>query len=126
MTEATAVALRWLLDCTSATTTTARLATAAASSHTSVDLVVPSCSARCLVPPESCGQLIHHTQVRTMATVTVQLTSGISRGVARTATTIPAASPVDRLMSVRRGDSNRAEPEWTMVFPALMPSMLLC
>ena len=42
ITEAVAVALRWLLDCTSATTTTARLATAAASSHRSLDLVLLS------------------------------------------------------------------------------------
>lgn len=110
-TEATAVAFCWLLDCTRATTTTARLATAAASSHISVDLVVPSCSARRFVPSESCGELIHHTQLRTTATVTVQLTSGSSRGVATKPTIAPVTSPADRLISASRADSSRPEAD---------------
>jgi hypothetical protein len=50
ITDATVVASRGPLDCTSATTTTARLAIAAASSPTSVDFVLCSCSARRSVP----------------------------------------------------------------------------
>jgi hypothetical protein len=102
----------------------ARLATAAASSHTSVDLVVFSSSARRSVPSESCGQLIHHTQVRMTATVTVHATSGSSRGVARSATIAPAASPVDRLMSVRRAESRRPELSFRPDVRRLMASTL--
>jgi hypothetical protein len=100
----------------------ARLATAAASSHTSVDLVVFSSSARRSVPSASCGQLINHTQVRMTATVTVHATSGSSRGVARSPTITPAASPVDRLMSARRAESRRPELRFGLEVRGLMAS----
>src|SRR3954452_23036162 len=62
-------------DRTRASTTAARLATAAASTTVSVTLVWPSSSASRLVPSESRGQLIRHTQTSRPPAATAQPTS---------------------------------------------------
>src|SRR3954453_19382474 len=87
-----------------ASTTAARLATAALSTTVSVTWVHPSSSASRLVPSESRGQLIRHTQSSRPLAVTAQPTSTAISGTPATTVSPAARKPPPRQMSRRRHD----------------------
>src|SRR3954451_17534686 len=91
-------------DRTRASTTAARLATAAASTTVSVTRVCPSSSASRLVPSESRGQLIRHTQTSRPPAATAQPTSTAISGTPATVASPAARRPPPRQISRRRHD----------------------
>ena len=91
-------------DRTSASTTAARLATAAHSTTVSVTRVRPSSSASRLVPSESRGQLIRHTQTSRPPAATAQPTSTAISGTPATVASPAARRPPPRQISRRRHD----------------------
>src|SRR3954470_8252899 len=91
-------------DRTRASTTAARLATAAPSTTVSVTWVSPSSSASRLVPSESRGQLIRHTQSSRPLAVTAQPTSTARSGTPATVVSPAARRPPPRQISRRRHD----------------------
>src|SRR4051795_12717753 len=91
-------------DRTRASTTAARLATAAASTTVSVTRVCPSSSASRLVPSESRGQLIRHTQTSRAPAATAQPTSTAISGTPATVASPAARRPPPRQSSSRRHD----------------------
>src|SRR3954470_2997132 len=91
-------------DRTRASTTAARLATAAPSTTVSVTWVSPSSSASRLVPSESRGQLIRHTQSSRPLAVTAQPTSTAISGTPAPTVSRAARKPPPRQMSRRRHD----------------------
>src|SRR4051812_26205224 len=91
-------------DRTRASTTAARLATAAASTTVSVTRVCPSSSASRLVPSESRGQLIRHTQTSRPPAATAQPTSTAISGTPATVVSPAARRPPPRQISRRRHD----------------------
>src|SRR3954470_16595159 len=89
-------------DRTRASTTAARLATAAPSTTVSVTRVRPSSSASRLVPSESRGQLIRHTQSSRPPAATAQPTSTAISGTPATVVSPAATRPPPRQISRRR------------------------